>query len=140
MDWTNPHETPPVWAPPSPVEQAIAQPTAPRSGLRGIRRTVATALLAVGLVAVGGVAVVNAADPATSPAPNATTQPSIGTGGGTTAPLAPRSNGTAPSGQRGHGCPNMGGSGSGNQGPGSSGSGGRTAPPAGSTADPSASL
>ena len=140
MDWTNPTDTPPVWAPPVPAAQPVTPAPASRPVLGGMRRTVATALLAVGLLAVGGVAVVNAADPAASPTPNATTQPSTGSGGGTTAPQAPRSNAGAPAGRNGHDCPNMGGSGSGSQGSGSQGSGGTTAPSAGSSTDPSSNL
>lgn len=138
MDWTNPTETPPVWAPPSPAAQPAAQRPVSRSALGGVRRMVATALLAVGLLVVGGVAVVNAADPAASPAPNATTEPSTGNGGVT--PPAPRANGAAPNGQRGHDCPNMGGSGSGRHAPALPGSGGTTGPSAGSTGDPSSNL
>ena len=140
MDWTNPTDTPPVWAPPAPAAQPAPAVAAPRPVLGGMRRTVATAVLAVGLLAVGGVAVVNAADPAASPTPNATTQPSTGTGGGTTTPQAPSSNGAAPTGRSGHDCPKAGGSGSGTQGSGSQGSGGTTAPSAGSSTDPSTNL
>lgn len=95
--------------------------------LGGARRTVATALLAVGLLTVGGAAVVFAADPSASPAPNATTQPS--TGGGTTRP-----NGQAPKAHNAADCPNKGGSSGSGTTPGSS------APPTnGSTSSPSTS-
>ena len=104
----------------SPAPADAISETAGRPLLGGARRTVATALLAVGLLTVGGAAVVFAADPSASAAPNATTQPS--TGGGTTRP-----NGQAPTRHNGADCPNMGGSG------GSGGSG--TAP--GSSAAPS---
>jgi hypothetical protein len=134
MDWTTPSETPPVWAPPetpAPAPEAVTSPASDRLG--GMKRTVATALLAVGLLTIGGVAVVNAADAAATPPPNATTQPS--TGGGTTEPPSPGTNGVtprgqAPSGRAGHDCPNMGGSGSGSSNP---GTGGSTAPSAGSS-------
>jgi len=145
MDWTTPAEDQPIWSPaddgsagleaPSPTG---SMPEAPRSGgshsaLGGLRRTLATAFLAVGLLVVGGVAVVNAADPVGSAAPGATTQPSAGSGNAVTpgggapqaptggAPNRPAANGGAPSGRAGHDCPNMGGSGTG-------GSGGSTAP------------
>jgi hypothetical protein len=110
--------------------------TAGQHGLGGARRVAATALLAVGLLVLGGVAVVNAADPTGSAAPNAT-QPSNGNGSngsGGTAPTAP--NGSAPQGQPGgHArgdCPNMGnGSGSG------SGSSGGSSAPSNGTSSPS---
>ena len=138
MDWSDqpaaPAQPPPgpsfapaPWFSPAPAVEA--EVTGDRPLLGGVRRTVATALLAVGLLTVGGVAVVFAADPSASPAPNATTQPS--TGGGTTRP-----NGQAPAGHSGVNCPNMGGSG-----------GSRTAPtsPAapstnGSTSSPGSNL
>ena len=53
--------------------------SAPRSIRNGLRRTIATAFLAAGLLAVGGVAVVSAA----SPTPSASSAPS-GSGGPTT--------------------------------------------------------
>jgi hypothetical protein len=112
MDWTQP----PAWEPaqPSPVPPAphVGSTPAPASAFGGFRRGIATAALAVSLLVVGGTAVVLAADPSASPAPNATTQPS--NGGGTTQP-----NGSLPSG-RTHNCPNMGGSGSGGSSGGSS--------------------
>ena len=79
----------------------------------GVRRGLLTAILAVGLLGIGGVAAVMAAspDPGASSAPNATQQPSGS--GGTTAPS------TRPGHMRGN-CPNMGGS----SGSGSSGSSG----------------
>jgi hypothetical protein len=52
------------------------EPTVTRAWFGGARRGIATALLAAGLLVVGGVAAVSAADPSASPAPNATTQPS----------------------------------------------------------------
>jgi hypothetical protein len=89
------------------------QPAAPRQALGGARRSIATALLAAGLLIVGGVAVVNAADP--SPTPS-TTQPS---GPGTSGqPANPNSGGTQHKGN----CPNMG------TGSGSGGGGGSSAP------------
>jgi hypothetical protein len=108
MDWYDQPAT--ESAQPPPDEPAT-------SAFGGIRRTIATIALAAGLLAVGGTAVVLAADPSTSPAPAATTQPSAGTGGS-----------TAPKTHTGN-CPNMGGSGS-------RGSGGSTAP---STTGPTSS-
>jgi hypothetical protein len=104
MDW---FDEPAAPVQPSPV------PAAPggQRNLGPARRTIATALLAVGLLTVGGVAVVLAADPSASPAPTTTAQPSTGTGngaapnGGTTRP-----NGQAPRTHSGVNCPNMGGS------------------------------
>ena len=103
MEWfdqpVTPAPTPPAAAPEG------------RTAFGGVKRTVATAMLAVVLLVVGGVAVVNAADPSASAAPNATTQPngSSGTGnGGTTTPGS-----GAPRSHTGGNCPNMGGSGSG---------------------------
>jgi hypothetical protein len=92
------------------------------SAFGGLRRTVATVALVVGLLAVGGTAVVLAADPSGSPTPNATTEPSTGAGGST----APGT--TTPKTHTGN-CPNMGGTGSGR-------SGGSTAP---STTGPTSS-
>lgn len=148
MDWTTPPESQPVWSPADPgatVAGSVFQAEPPPAGgppvapserlartpvLGGLRRTAATALLAVGLLVVGGVAVVNAADPSASPAPNATTQPPGGGNG--TAPGPNRVQGAAPNGQmpagRGHDCPNMGGAAPGSQG--SGGSGGSAAPSA----------
>ena len=87
MDWNDQ----PAWEPAS-YSPPPAEPTAPAStfAFGGIRRTIATAALAVGLLVVGGTTVVLAADPSASPAPAATTQPKTHTGN----------------------CPNMGGSGS----------------------------
>ena len=104
--------------------------TGSRSILSGSRRTVASVVLAVGLLTVGGAAVVFAADPSATPAPSATTQPS--TGGGTTRP-----SGQAPKSHNGADCPNMGGS----SGSGGSGTapGSPAAPSDGSTSSPSTS-
>jgi len=124
MDWSDQPAVPAQPSAPSPFAAASFSPapgpgasvTVESSGrpvLGGARRTVATALLAVGLLTVGGAAVVFAADPSASPAPNATTQPS--TGGGTTRP-----NGQAPGGHNAANCPNMGGSGGSGTAPGSS--------------------
>jgi len=97
-------------------DQPTESPPAARA-VTGVRRGLVTAVLAVGLLGVGGVAVVMAAspDPSASPAPNATTQPSGN--GGTTAPSTRPGRG---SGHSGADCPNMGGS----SGSGSSGSSG----------------
>ena len=94
---------------------AAPEPGAPRPTVGGGRRSIATALLAAGLLIVGGVAVVNAADPSPTPTPS-TTQPSDpGTSG---QPANPNSGGTQHKGN----CPNMG------TGSGSGGSGGSSAP------------
>ena len=118
-------------------------PAAPRpTRLSFSRRAAASALLIVGLFAVGGTAVVMAADPSASPAPSTTTQPS--TGGSGTSPSTGTNPGTGgttnPSGRPNHAngqdCPDKGtGSGSG----GSGGSGGtQTAPTTPTTPDASA--
>jgi hypothetical protein len=110
MNWND--QTVPAAAPspepPAPVAQAVER----RVG--GLRRGALTALLAVGLLGVGGVAAVMAASPApgASQAPSGTQHPSGK--GGTTAPT------TNPNRGWDHDCPNMGGSGS----SGSNGSGG----------------
>ena len=114
MDWTQP----PAWEPaqPPPMSSAPVAETTPSraSSFGGIRRTIATAALAVGLLVVGGTAVVLAADPSATPAPSGSTAPSAGT----TTPRTHTGSTTD--------CPNMGGS----------GSGGSTAP---STTGPSSS-
>ena len=127
MSWNDqparePAQQTPAWEPASysPPPAAPAQPAA----FGGIRRTIATVGLAVGLLVVGGTAVVLAADPSASPAPAATTAPS----GGTTAPSGGTTTPRTHTGSTKN-CPNMGGSGSG-------GSGGSTAP---STTGPSSS-
>jgi len=139
MDWSDQPAVPaqPL-QPSSPFEPTPSYAAALSSGaseaeeggrplLSGARRTVATALLAVGLLTVGGAAVVFAADPSASPAPNATTQPS--TGGGTARP-----NGQAPKTHNAADCPNMGGS------TGSGSTPGSSAPSTnGSTSSPSSS-
>jgi hypothetical protein len=126
------HETR-SWDAPEPAdapttEVGIGTRAASSATFRGMRRGIATALLAGGLLIVGGVAAVSAADPSASPAPDATQQPadpgSSGTPGGA-APVAPDGarpaapDGTAP-GHRGN-CPND-GSGSGSDGSGGSNS------------------
>jgi hypothetical protein len=119
-----------AFTPPPGTGSAALAETGSRSILSGTRRTVASVVLAIGLLTVGGAAVVFAADPSATPAPSATTQPS--TGGGTTRP-----SGQAPMSHTGADCPNMGGSsGSGGSGtaPGSS-----AAPSDGSTSSPSTS-
>jgi hypothetical protein len=140
MDWSDqpavpaqpsqpsPFAAPPSFTPAPGHGSATPVETGGRSLLSGTRRTVATALLAVGLLTVGGAAVVFAADPSASPTPNATTQPS--TGGGTTRP-----NGQAPGSHNAADCPNMGGSSGSGTAPGSS-----AAPSTnGSTSSPSTS-
>jgi len=126
MDWTDQPAgapapaTPPSWSPPAAPSVGTTQPAAASStpSLGGAKRLVATAVLAVGLLGVGGAAVAFAADPSATPAPSSgnQSQPAQpGTNGGGTAPMTPgaRPNGQAPSGT-GHAkgdCPNMGGSG-----------------------------
>jgi hypothetical protein len=142
MDWSDqpavpahpwqpsPFATTAAFTPPPGAGSAALAETGSRSILSGTRRTVASLVLAIGLLTVGGAAVVFAADPSATPAPSATTQPS--TGGGTTRP-----SGQAPMSHTGADCPNMGGSsGSGGSGtaPGSS-----AAPSDGSTSSPSTS-
>jgi hypothetical protein len=104
MDWSDqpagkPAHSPPPGSPfaasdPAPESFSPAPAASPasaspdvrgRSHLGGARRTIATALLAVGLLTVGGVAVVFAADPSASP--EASAQPSTG-GGADVAPDA----------------------------------------------------
>jgi hypothetical protein len=101
MNWYD--ETEPAAAP----SPELAAPVAPKAERRvgGLRRGALTALLAVGLQGVGGVAAVMAAspDPGASQTPSGTQQPSDN--GGTTAPS------TKPN-RSGHDCPNMGGGGS----------------------------
>ena len=69
----------------TPGETTPGAPPSPSGGL-GLRRTIATLLLATGLLAVGGVAAVSAASPTPSApsAPSASSAPAAG--GGTTAP------------------------------------------------------
>jgi hypothetical protein len=101
MEWNDR----PAWEPaqPPPAEPATLAAPAAAPVFGGIRRTIATAVLAVGLLIVGGTAVAFAADPSASPAPNASSAPA--NGGGTTRPShVPGSTAN---------CPNMGGSGSG---------------------------
>jgi hypothetical protein len=108
-----------------------------------VRRGIATALLATGLLVLGGAAVVNAADPSTSPAPSQTTSPD---GSGTAPSQTDPSHGgwgqqpgTQGQGRGHHGpgagaqggargdCPNMGGD---------QGSNGGSAPTTPTTPDP----
>ena len=107
MNWYD--ETVPAAAP-SPELAAPIAPTAERR-VGGLRRGALTALLAVGLLGVGGVAAVMAAspDPGASQTPSGTQQPSDN--GGTTAPS------TKPN-RSGHDCPNLGGGSSGSSGSG----------------------
>ena len=105
-----------LWDAPDPTDAPITheglgtQPASPVR-FRGMRRGIATALLAGGLLIVGGVAAVSAADPSASPAPNATSQPADP--GSSAAPDA------ANPGHRGN-CPDKDGSGSGTDGSGGS--------------------
>ena len=83
--------TDPGTTPPSPTRS---------STFVGARRSIAMALLAIGLLVVGGSAVAMAADPTAPPAPAGTTQP---TDTETTAPVTDE---TDTKGQRGRGdCP-----------------------------------
>lgn len=69
------------------MEELTTTPTPIESGPRqlgGIRRAAATALLAVGLLVVGGVAAVSAADPSASPAPSGQVEGTDGTDAGAT--------------------------------------------------------
>ena len=101
MDWSNQPAGQPAHSPPGvpfgtpdpspPASFSPAPATVPsdgrgRSHLGGARRTIATALLAVGLLTVGGVAVVFAADPSATPAPSGATAPSTDGSGNGTAP------------------------------------------------------
>ena len=131
-------EPPPAPLAPAPPPSPASSPVGPR--LSGPRRAIATAVLSVGLLALGGAAVVLAADPSPSPTttPNAPTAPANG-GSGTapSSPATPGTPGTRP--QHGTGakfdCPNMGTSGSGASG--SSGSSNGTTPAPQSSANPS---
>ena len=105
-----------------PVQPQPVEPAPATRSVTGVRRGLLTAILAVGLLGVGGVAAVWAAspDPGASSAPNATQQPSGS--GGTTAPSTRPGRG---SGHMSGNCPNMGG----NSGSGSSGSSGSSSSP-----------
>ena len=89
----NPTQPAPAW----PEPQSATTPGPGRAS--GWRRTVASALLAIGLLTVGGVAIVNAAspDPSASTAPSASSNPSGATG----------TQGSGGSGGTQHNCPNM---------------------------------
>jgi hypothetical protein len=107
--------------------------SSPAPILGGPKRLLATTPLAIGLLGVGGAAVVFAADPSATPAPSAATTPhgSSGTGSG----AAPAASGN-PGPRQGHAkgdCPNLGGTG------GSGGSGGSTAPSTAPSTDGSTS-
>src|SRR5690349_4190109 len=70
----------------TPIQPPTLPPTR-RGPFDGAKRSIAMALLAVGLLVVGGSAVAFAADPSPSEAPAATTTPTTGTdAGGGTAP------------------------------------------------------
>ena len=94
---------PTTWTAPAAPELAASRPS-----LGGARRTIATALLAAGLLVVGGVAVANAADPSPTPTPS-TTQPTDPGTSGQPANPSPGTNQAHPKGN----CPND-GSGTGN--------------------------
>jgi hypothetical protein len=105
---------------PADLASVTSATTPGRPAMTGVRKGLATALLAAGLLVVGGVAIVNAADPSASPAPSQAS-PDGGSGGTSpsqTAPRHDRQGGTQ--GRQGHLCPNMGGGSNGSDG-GSSG-------------------
>jgi hypothetical protein len=140
MDWSDQPAGQPAPFAPSPVTaETPAQPASPSPVLGGPKRLIATTMLALGLLGVGGAAVVFAADPATTPAPSAATTPngSGGTGGTTTPGTRPERQGAPGQGHAKGDCPNMGGTTGGSR-----GSGGTTAPSTapstnGSTSTPS---
>ena len=109
MTWydqpATPAPTPPIAAP------------EPRGALGGVKRTVATAMLAVGLLVVGGVAAVNAADPSASADSNASTAPADNGSGGTPGATQAAPDASARPGRgAGHAagdCPDKGGTGTG---------------------------
>ena len=110
-----PSAAPPQGQPVWPDATTAARATASTNGF-SLRRGFATALLATGLLAIGGVAVVNAADPSTSPSPSEATTPdaSVAPDGSGTAPAQTDGSGTQPDrqGRGGHAagdCPNNGG-------------------------------
>jgi hypothetical protein len=145
MDWFDQPAGQPASFTPPPTAEPPARPAAPSPVLSGTKRLIATTILAVGLLGVGGAAVVFAADPATSPAPSAATTPdgSGGTGGTTTPGTRPQRQGTPGQGHVKGDCPNMDGA-AGSGGSGSGASGGTTAPSTapstnGSTSTPSQS-
>jgi len=117
----------------NPSTDTAPQPVPGPTHLSFSRRAAATALLVVGLFAVGGTAVVMAADPSASPAPSTSAQPS--TGGSGTSPSTgtnPGSGGTTnPSGRPNHAngqdCPDK-GAGTGGSSGSSGSSGTQTAP------------
>jgi hypothetical protein len=127
MDWsdqpaTQPAHSPPgsPFAAPEPVPPAAAPDPSDgrgRSHLGGPRRTIATALLAVGLLTAGGVAVVFAADPSASPAPSGAAAPSTDGNGATpgTGTTRPQRQGGA--GHDGVDCPDKGTGGGGSTSP-----------------------
>jgi hypothetical protein len=74
--------------------------TAGERRIPAARRLAATALLAIGLLGVGGVAIVSAADPTPTPSSSTTTTQTPSTSSGTSTPR---------SGHTGANCPNMNG-------------------------------
>ena len=117
------------------------QPPPSGGAWQGAKRSISTALLAIGLLVVGGSAVAFAADPSPSETP-ATTAPTTGDDGATTAPETTPgtdSSGDARPGRGAHGdCPDDGASDGASGGSSSSGSG--TTPTPDSTAVPAPSL
>ena len=124
------------------MDPNTTQPPPSGGAYQGAKRSIATALLAIGLLVVGGSAVAFAADPSPSEAPAATTAPTTGEDGATTAPETTPgtdSSGDARPGRGAHGdCPDEDAS-DGTSG-GSSSSGGGTTPTPNSTAVPAPSL
>jgi hypothetical protein len=116
-----------LWDAPDPTDApATEEGSAPRPTtpvrLGGISRGVITAMLAGGLLVIGGVAAVAAADPSSSPGPSATEQPADPGSSAT-----PADSGSGP-GHRGP-CPEKDGSG------GSGSDGSQTSPDASPNAD-----
>ena len=88
------------------------QPPTAGGRLTGAKRSIAMALVAIGLLVVGGSAVVFAADPSPSESPAATTTPTTGDDGTTTAPETTPGTDTAGNARPGRGahgdCPDDG--------------------------------
>ena len=112
----------PASTPPQPATMPAPAPTTPAAS--GIRKGIGTVLLAAGLLAVGGVAVVSGADPSASPSASPSATDDLGT--------APSDDGTTVPGRQGragHLCPD-GANGGGST---DDGSGGSEATPAPTT-------
>jgi hypothetical protein len=95
-------------ATPSEPAQPAPAPILAKPAASGIRKGIATVMLAAGLLAIGGVAVVNAADPSASPSASPSATDDNGT--------APTNDGSAALGRAGRDgrlCPDQGGAGGG---------------------------